>query len=474
MSRPEERPSSPIPLLPPPKKRRKTVSFSTPGEDDSTKGVLEKLPDLAPASLLPPPPPLPAPTEEAQLPLVPVEPTQTPQVPLTLATPPPVASSLPPTTFPARPAVAASRKREPPKASQRTISNLPADHASLVKCWPDELLGGRSRNRSRSRSSEAPRVPPPPEEDKLRMRERMGASSLLELANQPDLSVLADVALKMPVGAGSEDSEATETSDEAEESKAPPPPAQPIEANSILMEHNYAMAVRVAPVTVPRKADEAPLLGSADLLRVDLYSEPMGEVLEAPEEVVADAGEAKTEPEVGDLVALPLPPPLPAEKPKAPVLEQQQQAKKQHTHLFKEEVMKDLGPLPFGPEDLFPSESEEEEEEEEESADSSDEGEIRRRSLRSHSHKRTPAQPPLPPPVFETRSEFEQMTILYDIWNSGLDLEDMKYLRLTYERLLHEDNSTDWLNDTHWVHHTNILPGKIDALWGASFLTLLS
>ncbi|CAI5791060.1 histone-lysine N-methyltransferase SETD1A [Podarcis lilfordi] len=462
--RPEERPSSPIPLLPPPKKRRKTVSFSAPGEDDEIKVAFEKPLEPAPSTLLPPPPPPlppppppPVPTEVAQAPIVPVEPMLPSQVPLTLEAPAPVASPLPPVAPPAKAAAPASRKREPPKANQRTISNLPADHASLVKCWTDELLpAGRSRSRSRSRSSELPRVPQPPGEDRLHLRERMGASSLLELANQPNLAVLADVALKK-AGAGSEDSEETETSDEAEEPKAVPPvPALPPEVSSILMEHNYAMAVRAAPAS--RKADEAVLSGAADLPRVDLYSEHVGEVLEAPEEVVADASEVKAEPDVGDLVSLP--PPPPAEKPKAAVPQQQQQqqqqqpqAKKQPQWL-KEEALKDLENLHFGPEDLFLSESEEDEEKEEESADSSDEGEIRRRSLRSHSHKHAPAQPPPLPLAFETRSEFEQMTILYDIWNSGLDLEDMKYLRLTYERLLHEDNSTDWLNDTHWVHHT--------------------
>nr|XP_014434651.1 histone-lysine N-methyltransferase SETD1A [Pelodiscus sinensis] len=89
-------------------------------------------------------------------------------------------------------------------------------------------------------------------------------------------------------------------------------------------------------------------------------------------------------------------------------------------------------------------------ESEEEESEDADAGETRRRTLRSHSHKPWPQ----PLPSFETRSEFEQMTILYDIWNSGLDVEDMHYLKLTYERLLQEDNSTDWLNDTHWVHHT--------------------
>ncbi|KAM9510555.1 histone-lysine N-methyltransferase SETD1A-like [Guaruba guarouba] len=59
--------------------------------------------------------------------------------------------------------------------------------------------------------------------------------------------------------------------------------------------------------------------------------------------------------------------------------------------------------------------------------------------------------------AFAPRSEFEQMTILYDIWSSGLDAEDMRFLRLTYERLLQEESGSHWLNDTHWVQHTDIL-----------------
>ncbi|XP_026576880.1 histone-lysine N-methyltransferase SETD1A [Pseudonaja textilis] len=449
----QERSSSPIPLLPPPKKRRKTVSFSAPGEDE---GTLEKPLELAPLGLLAPlpPPPPPVPIEEAQSPLVPVEPMLPPQVSLTSDTPVPVTCSLPPPASPVKLVAPPSRRREPPKASQRTISNLPADHASLVKCWSEDMPTGRSRNRSRSRNSEHLRIPQPPEEDRLHMREQMGASSLLELANQPDLAVLADVALKMPTVAGREDLE--ETLDESQEPKRLLlPPVLSLEVSSIFMEHNYTMAVRAKPVTVSRKHDEAALLGSADLLQMEVFNEHIGEVLEAPEEIVADASEVRTESEVGDLVALAPPPPQPLEKPKIPAVPDQQQPQmKKPPHGLKEEVVKDIGALPFVPESLFPSESEEEEEEEEEeddeSLDSSDEGEIRRRSLRSHSHKHTPTQPP----VFETRSEFEQMTILYDIWNSGLDFEDMKYLRLMYERLLHEDNSTDWLNDTHWVQHT--------------------
>ncbi|KAF1427189.1 Histone-lysine N-methyltransferase SETD1A, partial [Spheniscus humboldti] len=47
--------------------------------------------------------------------------------------------------------------------------------------------------------------------------------------------------------------------------------------------------------------------------------------------------------------------------------------------------------------------------------------------------------------------------------------EDMRFLRVTYERLLQEDSGTHWLNDTHWVHHTDILPGagrRAPGAWG--------
>lgn len=88
-----------------------------------------------------------------------------------------------------------------------------------------------------------------------------------------------------------------------------------------------------------------------------------------------------------------------------------------------------------------------------------------------------PAPAPEPLPIkFDNRSEFEQMTILYDIWNSGLDGEDLSYLKKTYEKLLQDDHGSDWLNDTHWVSHTDILFDKpvelgkfpkkhVDELW---------
>lgn len=76
---------------------------------------------------------------------------------------------------------------------------------------------------------------------------------------------------------------------------------------------------------------------------------------------------------------------------------------------------------------------------------------------RRSKHTLEPTSVPAPRPSFKNRSEFEQMTILYDIWNTGLDQEDMRLLMCTYEKLLQDDRGTDWLNDTHWVPHTNIL-----------------
>lgn len=66
-----------------------------------------------------------------------------------------------------------------------------------------------------------------------------------------------------------------------------------------------------------------------------------------------------------------------------------------------------------------------------------------------------------PRPYFKPRSDFEEMTILYDIWNEGIDEEDMRYLQITYDKLLQQDNGNDWLNDTLWVNHPHILHCKL-------------
>lgn len=73
--------------------------------------------------------------------------------------------------------------------------------------------------------------------------------------------------------------------------------------------------------------------------------------------------------------------------------------------------------------------------------------------LSMHSPVSSPAKP-----NFVPRSDFEEMTILYDIWNDGIDEEDIRHLQVTYDRMLQQDNSgNDWLNDTLWVYHPHIL-----------------
>lgn len=72
-----------------------------------------------------------------------------------------------------------------------------------------------------------------------------------------------------------------------------------------------------------------------------------------------------------------------------------------------------------------------------------------------HSMHRPVRSPPRR--TFRPRSEFEEMTILYDIWNEGIDEEDVRYLKITYEKMLQQDNTHDWLNDTLWVPHPHIL-----------------
>lgn len=287
---------------------------------------------------------------------------------------------------------AAPAYRKAPRAVERTIRNLPLDHASLVKSWPEEVSrGGRNRAGGRGRSAEEEEAEP---------------------ATEVDLAVLADLALTparrgLPALPAADDSEAAETLDEAER----PGPL----LSHILLEHNYALAVRPPPPPPQPPSTPAPRPLEPVPAPAALFSSPADEVLEAPEVVVAEV-----------------------EEPKQPPQQQ---------------------------EDGEEEEEEEESESSESSSSSSSDGEgaTRRRSLRSHTRRRRPPPPPPPPPppTFDPRSEFEQMTILYDIWNSGLDLEDMSYLRLTYERLLQQTSGADWLNDTHWVQHTNILSPRV-------------
>lgn len=125
----------------------------------------------------------------------------------------------------------------------------------------------------------------------MRLREQLGASSLLQLASaSTDLSVLADVALKMDPDAG--DSEETETSDEAEEQKMEEDlfSSQSLalvlspEGVIVLMEHNYC---KPPVLPVPSGTKRTSKQDSSVLLPADLNT--ISGVLEAPEEVIGEA-----------------------------------------------------------------------------------------------------------------------------------------------------------------------------------------
>jgi hypothetical protein len=63
--------------------------------------------------------------------------------------------------------------------------------------------------------------------------------------------------------------------------------------------------------------------------------------------------------------------------------------------------------------------------------------------------------PPRPRRTFKERSVREEFDIVYKFLTKGLDLEDIKYLKISYEMMLVERQElSKLLNYTHWVDHT--------------------
>jgi len=56
-----------------------------------------------------------------------------------------------------------------------------------------------------------------------------------------------------------------------------------------------------------------------------------------------------------------------------------------------------------------------------------------------------PATVETAPAKFKVRSNMEQRAILYELFNSGMDLEDMKYFKLCYEKMLNNDDAVSVL-----------------------------
>lgn len=150
-------------------------------------------------------------------------------------------------------------------------------------------LPANKRAKGRPRTSSQSTVHSFREEDEEDEENRLrGASSLLQLASASttDLSVLADVALKMDPDPA--DSEETETSDEAEEHKMEDPYSRESlavvmspEGVVVLIEHSYCKPPHTAPALKRTSKQESVLL-PADLNAIS-------GVLEAPEEVIDEA-----------------------------------------------------------------------------------------------------------------------------------------------------------------------------------------
>ncbi|KAK2708319.1 histone-lysine N-methyltransferase SETD1-like isoform X2 [Artemia franciscana] len=55
---------------------------------------------------------------------------------------------------------------------------------------------------------------------------------------------------------------------------------------------------------------------------------------------------------------------------------------------------------------------------------------------------------------FEKRDVMEEMNTLYAFLAKGIDAEDIRYFKRSYEAMLAADSQGYWLNDTHWVDHS--------------------
>ena len=58
-------------------------------------------------------------------------------------------------------------------------------------------------------------------------------------------------------------------------------------------------------------------------------------------------------------------------------------------------------------------------------------------------------------PIFKARSFHEQQQFTYKFVYSGIDQEDINFLKRRYDELLQDDSpQTAWLNNVHWVEHS--------------------
>lgn len=59
--------------------------------------------------------------------------------------------------------------------------------------------------------------------------------------------------------------------------------------------------------------------------------------------------------------------------------------------------------------------------------------------------------------LFAPRSKRRERLLIDAVWTKGVNMEEIGHLKASYERMLLQNNTCDWLRSTHWVPHPHIL-----------------
>lgn len=59
--------------------------------------------------------------------------------------------------------------------------------------------------------------------------------------------------------------------------------------------------------------------------------------------------------------------------------------------------------------------------------------------------------------LFVPRSKRRERLLIHAVWTKGVNMEEIGHLKATYERMLLQNNASDWLRSTRWVPHPHIL-----------------
>lgn len=59
--------------------------------------------------------------------------------------------------------------------------------------------------------------------------------------------------------------------------------------------------------------------------------------------------------------------------------------------------------------------------------------------------------------MFSPRSKRREKLLVHAVWTKGVNEEEIRHLKATYEKLLLKNNDRDWLRKTRWLPHPHIL-----------------